>query len=399
MLQRSNHQLVVTLVGCVAICGSGNMLLQSPLSLGLPFRPLTTKKSSRLRPLEGFGSNPGNLRAWFWKPEPAAPDRLPLVVVLHGCTQDAAGFDRGSGWSKLAKTHGFAVLFPEQQRLNNANLCFSWFEPGGTRRDGGEAFSIAQMIGAMVEQHRIDRQRIFITGLSAGGAMTSVMLATYPELFAGGAILAGLPHGAAGSVPEALQQMRAHSPTPRTTGRSIKRASQHSGRWPAVSIWHGTADAVVSPSNAEAIVRQWKEVHGLSNALSTEGVVDGYPHREWRDSQGRLLVEEYRVTGMGHGTPLDTRGECGCGEAGAFMLEAGISSTVHSARTWGLLSSAKGRSKARKRVRKPASTGSRSRSGPAKAIAPPAGTTRYSELEVGIARVINIALRAAGLMK
>ena len=92
----------------------------------------------------------------------------------------------------LADLHGFAVLFPEQQRANNANLCFNWFVPEDIRRDSGEALSIRQMIEAMVVAHGLDRSRIFVTGLSAGGAMASAMLATYPEIFAGGAIIAGL---------------------------------------------------------------------------------------------------------------------------------------------------------------------------------------------------------------
>ncbi|TIL83807.1 MAG: PHB depolymerase family esterase, partial [Mesorhizobium sp.] len=115
------------------------------------------------------------------------PEAAPLVVVLHGCTQTAAGYDDGSGWSQLADQEGFTLLFPEQQRANNPNLCFNWFVPGDTKRNGGEALSIRQMIGAVVVEYGLDRKRIFITGLSAGGAMTSVMLACYPEVFAGGA--------------------------------------------------------------------------------------------------------------------------------------------------------------------------------------------------------------------
>ena len=102
------------------------------------------------------------------------------------------------------------MLFPEQQRANNANLCFNWFVPEDIRRDSGEALSIRQMIEATVVAHGIDRRRIFVTGLSAGGAMASVMLATYPEIFAGGAIIAGLPYGSAATIPEAFDRMRGH---------------------------------------------------------------------------------------------------------------------------------------------------------------------------------------------
>src|SRR5215212_11736354 len=148
----------------------------------------------RLQEIEKFGSNPGALRMLTYSPPDLTPGS-PLVVVLHGCTQTAAGYDHGAGWSTLADRYGFALLFPEQQKLNNPNGCFNWFLPGDIKRDRGEALSIRQMVERIVHDQRIDRDRVFVTGLSAGGAMTSVMLATYPEVFAGGAIIAGLPYG------------------------------------------------------------------------------------------------------------------------------------------------------------------------------------------------------------
>jgi poly(hydroxyalkanoate) depolymerase family esterase len=359
--------------------------------------------ATRLRELHDFGPNHGKLDGWFFAP-PQSAQPCPLVVVLHGCTQTAHGYDHGSGWSELAEAHGFAVLFPEQRRSNNANLCFNWFEPADTRRGGGEASTIAQMIDTMIARHGVDGQRVFVTGLSAGGAMTSAMLAAYPEKFAGGAILAGLPHGAAASVQEAFQQMRTHTPTRRTSGRSIGEASAHRGGWPTVSIWHGTADSVVDQSNADAIVRQWREVHGLPEAPSETTLVDGHPRRAWHDGAGKLLIEEYRVTGMGHGTPLATAGDCGCGEAGAFMLEAGISSTLHSATTWNLLGDRPPRQRANLGgnavIEAPATPPARPSLAPAIEAArptfvPPA--THLSRSRVG--QVIEDALRSAGLMK
>lgn len=341
-------------------------------------------KSARLRALRDFSSNPGHLNAWFFAPAPARD--IPLVVVLHGCTQTAHGYDIGSGWSQLAEAHGFAVLYPEQQRANNPNLCFNWFEPSDTRRRDGEVLSIAHMIDAMIDHHGVDRDRVFITGLSAGGAMTSAMLASYPEKFAGGAIIAGLPFGAASNVPEAFQQMKRHSPSNKTTGAAIKRASEHRGAWPTVSVWHGTADTIVHPSNADAIVKQWLEVHGLADAPTETAKVDGHTHRVWRDAGSQLLIQEYLIKGMDHGVPLSTLGENGCGEAGAFMLETGISSTIHSAREWGLLGE-RAVTRANGEEALPMPT-------PA---AEQANVPSHAHFQVG--EVIEQALRSAGLMK
>jgi poly(hydroxyalkanoate) depolymerase family esterase len=322
--------------------------------------------------------------------------------VLHGCTQTAQGYDNGSGWSELAEAHDFAVLFPEQRRSNNANLCFNWFEPADTRRGGGEASTIAQMIDTMIARHGVDGQRVYITGLSAGGAMTSAMLAAYPEKFAGGAILAGLPHGAATSVQEAFQQMRVHTPTRRTSGRSIGEASAHRGGWPTVSIWHGTADSVVDQSNADAIVRQWREVHGLPEAPGETSLVDGHRRRAWRDGSGKLLIEEYRVTGMGHGTPLATSGECGCGQAGAFMLEVGISSTLHSARTWSLLGEQQPRQKQARSAAIERLASLPAQPSPSSAIEAARPTFVPAAMlpsRSRVGQVIEDALRSAGLMR
>ena len=284
-----------------------------------------------------FGSNPGDLRMFAFVPANLQQPRA-LVVVLHGCGQTATGYDHGAGWSTLAKHYGFALLLPEQQISNNANTCFNWFNPDDIGRESGEAASIRQMIKRMVEGHAIDPHRVFITGLSAGGAMTTVMLATYPEVFAAGAVIAGLPFGVASNMREALTGMRgARERTPRELGDLVRKASRHKGQWPRLSVWHGSADRTVSPTNANEIVKQWLDVHDLPPQPMSEGIVDGYPRQIWWDADGETVVESYTITDMAHGTPLGTAdNDKHYGKEGAFLIEAGISSSYHIAKFFGL---------------------------------------------------------------
>jgi poly(hydroxyalkanoate) depolymerase family esterase len=292
---------------------------------------------SPLVEVTGFGSNPGTLRMFSFVPDNLQPAPA-LVVVLHGCGQTAAAYDLGAGWSTLAKHYGFALLMPEQQPSNNANGCFNWFSPEDTARDSGEACSIRQMIARMVRDHRVDGNRIFATGLSAGGAMTSVMLATYPEIFAGGAIIAGLPFGVATNMREALSGMFQSPSRPAgELGDLVRNASNHKGPWPKLSVWHGSADRTVNPANADEIVKQWLDVHNLPSVPMSEADVDGYPRQVWWNADGETLVESYTITDMAHGTPLgiadnDER----YGAQGAFLIEAGISSSYHIANFFGL---------------------------------------------------------------
>lgn len=296
--------------------------------------------STRLSEMSISGSNPGNLRMYTFIPDDL-PEKVPLVVVLHGCTQTAAGYEVGAGWSTLAERFGFALLMPEQQRANNANGCFNWFEPQDTARGYGEASSIQQMIEQLVNECAIDKRRIFITGLSAGGAMTSVMLAAYPELFAAGAVIAGLPYGIANNLQEALSGMfQTRNRSAPELGNLIRKASNHNGKWPRVSVWHGSSDRIVNPRNADDIVSQWLDVHRLPAQPMSEDAIDGHPHQVWWDSNGKNVVESFTVTGMAHGTPIGiAENDEKYGIEGAFLLEAGISSSYHIAKFFGLTGS------------------------------------------------------------
>ncbi len=364
-----------------------------------------------------FGTNPGDLRMFAYVPETLQP--MPsLIVVLHCCGQTAAGYDLGAGWSTLAQHYGFALLMPEQKHSNNGQGCFNWFNPEDTTRGSGEACSISQMIAQMVHENAIDPNRIYVTGLSAGGAMTTAMLATYPETFAAGAVIAGLPFGVATNVREALNGMfqTPARPAPEL-GDLVRNASDHKGPWPRLSVWHGSADRTVNPANADEILKQWLDVHQLPSAPMSEGTVDGYPRQIWWNGDGETLVESYTITNMAHGTPLgladnDER----YGAEGAFLIEAGISSSYHIANFFGLTDWIRPTKEvAQESVKRPAKQVAKQPAKPVPLVAassaptpdiaavlwPQAGFNRGPLQRDGIdvGSVITRALTAAGLMK
>lgn len=286
----------------------------------------------------GFGTNPGNLRMLSYVPRGLSNDAA-LVVVLHGCTQSARAYNVGAGWSSLADRYGFALLMPEQHPHNNPNRCFNWFEPADIKRNGGETLSIRQMVDQMTQMYKINQDRIFVTGLSAGGAMTSIMLATYPEVFAAGAIVAGLPFGAAGNLQEALRGMyRPVVRSPDELGNLVRSASSHNGPWPRISVWHGSADRTVSPTNADEIIKQWLNVHRLPLEQMSSDLVDHYPRKQWSNKDGKRMVEYFEITNMAHGTPLGAGNDDEqFGQEGAYLIAAGISSSFHIANFFGLV--------------------------------------------------------------
>ena len=349
----------------------------------------------RLTPVAEAGPNPGQLLAFSHVPDNLLPG-APLVVVLHGCTQDAAGYDRCSGWSDLADEQGFALLFAEQQRANNANLCFNWFRPGDARRDRGEAASIRRMVAAMIDRHRLDPCRIFVTGLSAGGAMAAVMLATYPDVFAGGAVIAGLPFGTANSVPEALDRMRGNGMPAATDLVDLATAASRGdgGPHPSLSVWHGTADATVSSANADALIAQWAGLHGLASSPDRIELVEGQRRSVWHDAGGASVIERFDIAGLGHGTPLKTGGDGALGTAGPHMLEAGINSTRLIAEFWGIA-----RPHRSSAVRPPEANEARLKAAPSALRARPRLRGATSAPAGGVAAVIDRALRTAGLLR
>lgn len=292
--------------------------------------------AAAVEPVPNFGSNPGNLTMYRYVPPDLAAGR-PIVVALHGCTQNATAYGTGAGWTTLADRLRFTVVLPEQPSANNFNRCFNWFQPGDTTRGQGEAESIAQMVRKTIADVGADPARVYITGLSAGGAMTAALLATNPDMFAGGGVVAGIAYRCASSMIDAFSCMNpGKNQTPAALGNAVRNASPHTGPWPTVSIWHGTADYTVNQSNATELVEQWTNVHGIPPTPTSTDTVAGYPHATYA-ANGRPVVETYLITGMGHGQPLDPgTGPTQCGTAGAYMLDVNICAAHHLAQSWRL---------------------------------------------------------------
>jgi poly(hydroxyalkanoate) depolymerase family esterase len=290
--------------------------------------PKAAAPTDRLVVTPSFGANPGKLRMMVHLPTGGARVGQPLVVLLHGCGQDALQFARASGWIDLCDHLGCALVLPEQAKANNRLRCFHWFRPSDIARDRGEAASIAAMTRAAIRRYGSDPERVFVVGLSAGGAMAAAVLAAYPELFAAGAAVAGLPVGSASTGMQALMRMSKAGPDQSRDDwvRQVRRVSGHrnAGRWPRLSIWQGSADTVVAPDNAVRLAAQWRALHGLPDRPEVDALTTGSRHQVWGDK-----VELWTLPGLPHAYPSETAGA-------AHVAASSTPATRQIARFWGL---------------------------------------------------------------
>jgi feruloyl esterase len=326
---RRSVSLLVRLARAVAV-----PVLAVPVLVGAAVLPAASPAyAASLTAVTGFGSNPGNLNMYAYRPD-GLPSGAPVVVLLHGCTQNANGYFTNSGWRKYADQWKFALILAEQKSVNQASSCFNWYTEGDINRGQGEALSIKQMVDHAKTNYGVAGSRVYVSGLSAGGAMTSVMLATYPDVFAAGSVIAGLPYRCSPPASTSTCQYSGVDKTPAQWGDLVRAAySGYSGPRPKVAIWHGTADSTVVPANATESRDQWTNVLGVSQTPTSTSSLPGGTTLE---TYGSDAVRLYRIAGMGHGTPVHPGSAADqCGTATAYFLDT-ICSAYRDALFFGL---------------------------------------------------------------
>jgi poly(hydroxyalkanoate) depolymerase family esterase len=278
-------------------------------------------KEVSLTEVTQFGSNPGGLKMFYYSPKQLAP-KAPLIVVLHGCTQSASEFDDETGWTSVAEKSGALLLFPQQTEKNNQSRCFNWFMPAQTSRNMGEAHSIFEMIEEMKKIFTINDQKVSIVGLSAGAAMTAVMLASYPEVFESGAMVAGIPFGCANNAYNAWTCMYAqHFPPTSARQRAdyVRQASDHHGDYPRVLVIQGGSDNLVNPRNGDFNLEQWVHVHQLENTSPTRTYTTRFEKTEYLIRR-QNMVTLLRLNHLSHGYPIAAKKKCG--KPSKYIIEA-----------------------------------------------------------------------------
>jgi len=243
---------------------------------------------------------------------------VPLIVMLHGCTQTPADFAAGTQMDQLADQKQFIVVYPQQTSTYNQEKCWNWFDSADQSRGNGEPAIIAGIVQAVEQttsQWTIDTHRIYAAGLSAGAAMTVILGATYPDIFAAIGVQSGLEYQAATSSTEAYTALRQGGPDPARQGQAAYNAMGSAARVVPTITFHGTSDYLVYPINGEQVVRQWMQTdhlasHNAYNASfnsptsTTNGQVAGghsYSVYTWNDNNGNEVQEYWLVNGMGHG--------------------------------------------------------------------------------------------------
>ena len=299
-------------------------------------RPLAEESPSRgsFETLQ-FGNAAGSRAYKLYVPTRSAESAMPMVVMLHGCTQSADDFAAGTRMNCLADEHGFLVLYPQQGAGANPSKCWNWFQGKDQLRDSGEPSLISGMVREVAARHGVDPRRIFVAGLSAGAAMAVILGETYPDLFAGVGAHSGLPYGSATDVVSAMAARKGGrgSSGGGLPGLHTQAAGRVRHAVPLI-VFHGDRDHTVQHSNGVEIVQQASEVHaaGMTLTASTQLATSPGGRRYTRtvhaDEAGRPFIESWTLHGAGHawsggdpaGSYTDGAGPCASQEMVRFFL-------------------------------------------------------------------------------
>lgn len=264
-----------------------------------------------------YAGDAGTRRYRLFVPASAdATKPAPLVVMLHGCTQDPDDFARGSRFNELAARAGAIVAWPEQTGSHHPQKCWTWYDPANQAAGRGEPALVAAITREVMASRAIDPRRVYVGGVSAGAAMAVNTAAAYPELFAAVASHSGIPYRAAADVPHAIAVMRTGSSDPAILAYALQDALG-GRRLPLIAI-HGAADPVVVPTNSRQLAAQWAGVLGLTASPAERGTEGGLgiERTRWKASDGSIAVELIVVDSLAHawsggsaeGTFTDARG-------------------------------------------------------------------------------------------
>ena len=280
-----------------------------------------------------FACEAGSRDYKVYVPSLADGKALPLVVMLHGCTQNPEDFAVGTSMNRLAEDLGFIVVYPRQPATANPSACWNWFNLADQRRDNGEPSIIAGITRAITAEFRIDAVRVYVAGLSAGGAMAAIMAAAYPELYAATGIHSGLAYRSATDLASAFAAMRGGSSPIQAApmqAPQARRANGANGRVRTI-VFHGASDRTVHPSNAEAILAGARAgLSDLAHEMQHDGIAGGraYTRTVITDANGVSHAEYWEIDGLGHawsggspdGTYTDPRGPDASREMVRFFL-------------------------------------------------------------------------------
>jgi poly(hydroxyalkanoate) depolymerase family esterase len=292
--------------------------------------------------LSGSCTNHAGTRTYkLYVPSGYTGQALPLVVMLHGCTQHPDDFAAGTGMNAVAEENNCFVVYPAQTKAANGSNCWNWFNAGDQRRDHGEPAIIADITRAIINEYAIDTRRIYVAGLSAGGAMAAVMGATYPDLYAAIGIHSGLPYAVAHDMPSAFAAMKSRKIKSSARKTGCKAAVPFGHAMPVI-VFHGDRDATVDSSNGDLVLAQCvppAEAGAADTNIKVEKgeVADGrtYTRTIRHDAQGKAVAEKWTVHGAGHawsggssnGSYTDPQGPDAAREMLRFFYTHGQSTT------------------------------------------------------------------------